>query len=138
MSKSITQLLVSFGTAICFTSFLGITTTRSQPVDPSCSNLSQSPLKKSPSAALTIEEAKEDASKPEPCERSTNLIPIKDNPRLRLYLRTKNGKAQVLMVTLKGGCDPRNPSISCKEQGQSYVVPQDPQKDPKDPKGGLW
>jgi hypothetical protein len=46
----------------------------------------------------------------------------------------KNGKKQVLMVTLKGGCDPKNPSISCKEQGQSYTVP----KDPKDPKKGLW
>jgi hypothetical protein len=130
MSKSITKLLVSFATAICFTGFLGITTTRSQPsVTPeNCLSLSKS------KEALTIEKAIEDASKAEPCERSTNLIPIKDNPRLRLYLRMKNGKKQVLMVTLKGGCDPKNPSISCKEQGQSYTVP----KDSKNPKKGLW
>ena len=136
MSKSITKLLVSFGTTICFTSFLGTTITRSQPVT------SENCLSKS-SSDLTIEKAIEDASKPEDCEQSKKLTSIKDkkeNPRL--YLRSKNGKEQVLMVTLKRGCDrdsekpnskTPNPSISCYEQGQSYTVPKDP-----NPKKGLW
>lgn len=116
MSKSFTRLLASFGTAICFTGFLGITTTQSQPVS------SENCLSKSPSA-LTIEKAIADASKPEDCEQSKKLTSIKDNPRL--YLRMKNGKEQVLMVTLKRGCDPQNTSISCKLQGQSYIVSKD-------------
>ncbi len=71
MPKLFTKLLVSFGTAICFTSFLGIATTRSQPVS------SENCLSKSPSA-LTIEKAIEDASKPEDCEQSKKLTSIKE------------------------------------------------------------
>jgi hypothetical protein len=114
MSKSIIKLLASFGTAICFVSFLGITTTRSQPVS------SEGCLSKSPSA-LTIEKAIEDASKPESCERSTNLIPIiPTNPRL--IWRKNNGQDQVLMVTWKGDCDSKKLSISCKQPGETYAI----------------
>lgn len=114
MSKSFTKLLVSFGTAIYFTGFLGITTTRSQPVT------SENCLSKSESQ-LTIDNAIKDTSKPEPCERSTNLIPItKDNPRL--IWRTKDGQEQVLMVTWKGDCDSKKLSISCKTPGEKYTV----------------
>jgi hypothetical protein len=119
MSKLITKILISFGTAICLTSFLGTTIARSQPVDPSCSNLSPSPLNK-PDSLLTIEKAIEDASKPEPCQRSTNLIPItKNNPRL--IWRTKDGHDQVLMVTWKGDCDSKQISISCKLKDGKYT-----------------
>ena len=117
MPKSITKLLVAFGTAICFTGFLGTTITRSQNLDPSCSNLSQSPLKKSPSAALTIEEAIKDTSKPEPCERSTNLIPItKDNPEL---IRKGN---LVLMISWQGNCSPGPKCLSSLKPGSKYEV----------------
>lgn len=118
MSKSVTKLLVSFGILLCLSGFFGTTIARSQNLDPSCSNLSQSPLKKSPSAVLTIEEAIKDTSKPEPCERSTNLIPItKDNPRL-----IWNDDGQVLMVTWKGDCDSGKESISCKKIRETYPV----------------
>jgi hypothetical protein len=113
MSKSITKLLVSFGTAICFTSFLGTTITRSQPVpSESCSSLSKS------KEALTIEKAVEDTAKPEPCERSKNLTSItKENPRL-----IWNDDGHVLMVTWKGDCDSEKKSISCKKIGEIYPV----------------
>jgi hypothetical protein len=83
---------------------------------------------------LTIKKAIEDASKPEDCEHSKKLTSIKDNKENpRLYLRTINGKKQVLMVTLKRECEPNNPSISCYEQGQSYTVSKN-----LNPKKGLW
>jgi hypothetical protein len=69
MSKSIIKLLASFETAICFVSFLGITTTRSQPVSP------ESCLSKSDSL-LTIDNAIKDTFKPEECERSKNLTSV--------------------------------------------------------------
>jgi hypothetical protein len=52
--------------------------------------------------ALTIDKAKEDTSKPEPCERSKNLTSItKENPRL-----IWNDDGHVLMVSWKRSCSP--------------------------------
>lgn len=114
MSKSFTRLLVSFGTAICFTGFLGITTTRSQPVpSESCSSLSKS------KEALTIEKAVEDTAKPEPCERSKNLTSItKENPRL-----IWNDDGHVLMVSWKRSCLPeqKNCLASLQPKNQYQV-----------------
>ena len=109
MSKSITKLLVSFATAICFTGFLGITTTRSQPPVPPENCLSKS------SSDLTFEKAIEDASKPELCERSKNLTSItKENPRL-LW----NDDGHVLMVSWKRSCLPEQKNCLASLQPKS-------------------
>ncbi len=108
MSKSITKLLVSFGTAICFTGFLGITTTRSQP------DLSNNCLSKSFSD-LTINKAREDASKSEDCELSKNLIPItNDNPEL-----IRKGDL-VLMISWRHNCSPEKKCIASLKPGDEY------------------
>lgn len=110
MSKLLTKLLVSFGTAICFTGLLGITATRSQPVT------SENCLSKSESQ-LTIDNAIKDTSKPEPCERSTNLIPItKYNPRLIW------NDDRVLMVSWKRSCLPEQKCLASLQPGNQYQV----------------
>jgi hypothetical protein len=134
MPKSITKLLVAFGTAICFTGFLGTTITRSQP-DSSNNCLSNNKdyltsLNKNNLTSLTDtqkisktmkevpKEFRDDTAKPELCERSKNLIPLtKDNSEL-----IRKGDL-VLMISWQGNsCSPGPKCLSSLKPGIEYTV----------------